>query len=267
VVNWGRGEGGVSVIALGSFQRMGSDVLIGVVKGFVSGFKNLIAPTNQTQQQQQQMMANPMQMQQPNATNPAGTFITTSPTPILPSATSNQLPPGTPQHPLNLTSPANGDDSNQDDNKQLGPFNGAYAILPSPAHPTSPGSSVLQIASKANLDPPQATLNTVWSGTNLPSHSASSLGHKSEPDASNTDALLGSYPDREPSENGGGEADSDDFIMGDVDVQSVESFVYPPSIPTSEAIGTCRLEGCSNPAYVDSITDLESEYCSRKHQE
>lgn len=76
-----------------------------------------------------------------------------------------------------------------------------------------------------------------------------------------------SCPDQDPSGYGDDGDEGDEVLVGDADVQSIESFVYPPSISTSESIGTCRLAGCSSPTLVDSITDLESEYCSQKHQE
>ena len=40
--------------------------------------------------------------------------------------------------------------------------------------------------------------------------------------------------------------------MGDVDVWSIKSSVYPQSAPTSGTIGTRRLEGRSNPTSVNS---------------
>jgi len=246
---------------------MGSDASDkGVVNGFVKGFRGLISPANQTQQQQ--TVANPTQTQQPpnNPTSSASTLITPPPITVLPSATSNQLSPGTSQHPFNLPSPTNGDNLNQNNNKQLDPFNGAYPTSPPPVYSTSSGSSVPQVANNTNPDPSETTPDSVWNGMSLPSYSTGSLGDASEPDVF-TDALPGSYPDQEPGENEGGEDSGGDILMEDMDVQSIRSSVYPPSVSTSEAIGTCRLEGCSNPTSVDSITDLESEYCSQKHQE
>lgn len=101
----------------------------------------------------------------------------------------------------------------------------------------------------------------------LPSYSADNLSYTSEPDDSNTDAPPGSYPDREPSEGGDGEDGDSEVVVRDMDVQSIDSLLCPPSVSTPEAIGTCKLEGCSNPTFVDPITDLESEYCSWKHRE
>ena len=151
--------------------------------------------------------------------------------------------------------------SPQNNNNQLGPFNGTYPSPP-PIQSTSPGSSVPQI-SDMNLDLTHITTPAaVWTGMSLPSRSAGSLSYTSE--GSNLDPGPGqtSYPNRGPGEDG-----EDQLSVRDVDIQSVEGPIYPPSISTPESIGTCRLKGCSNPIFVDSITDLESEYCSRKHQE
>jgi len=247
---------------------MGPDVSLGIVKALFNGLKSFVSPTNQTQQQQQQQTAaTPVQTQHAsqNTTNSASTFTTASPIAVLPSAISDQLSPGTFQHPPNLPFPANGGTPNQDDIKRLGPFNGVYPISPPPVYSAS-GSSVPQIANSTDPDPSQTTPNPVSNVMSLPSYSAGNLGHTSEPDDSNTDTPPGSDPDQEPSENGDGEDGDGEVVMGDMDVQSVESFVCPPSASTSETIGTCKLEGCSNPTFVDPITDLESEYCSWKHQ-
>ena len=84
----------------------------------------------------------------------------------------------------------------------------------------------------------------------------------SEPDIIYPDATSrGSGSERDLSENGDDGDGRDKRIVREVDGQSIGS-VLPP-----ESDGTCMLEGCSNPTFVDSITDLESEYCSRKHQE
>lgn len=252
----------------------GSDVVGGgVVKGFVKGFKNLISPTNQTQQQQ--TMVNPAQMQQPssNTTNPTsnvGALTIASPTTVIPSTAPNQLPPGTSQPPPNPPSPTNEGTSGQGSNKQLGPLNGVDPISQPPIQSTSAGSSVPQILDDTDLDPTQvAKPNIVWNGMSPPQYSAGSLGHTSEPDDSNADAILGqsSYQVRDPSENGDDGDGGDEVLVGDMDVQSIGSYVYPPSISASESIGTCRLRGCSNSTFVDSVTDLESEYCSWKHRE
>jgi len=121
---------------------------------------------------------------------------------------------------------------------------------------------VPQIASNIDLDPSQTAPNPVSNLMSLPSYSANNLSYTSEPDNSNTNAPSASYPDRGPSENGDGGNSDSKVVMGDVDVQSIKSFICPPSVSTLETISTCRLEGCSNPTFVDPITDLESEYCS-----
>jgi len=232
----------------------------GGIKGFVKGFKNFISPANQTQQQQ--LVANSAQTRQPPKTtsDPTGTLTTATPT--------TGLSPGAPQHPFSVPSPINWGTSIQNNNNRVGPFNGASPILPPPIHPTSSGSSVPQSPNSPNLDPWQPTQNAVSNGVTLPSYSAGSLRYTPEPDNSlSAEPIPVSHPDREPSENGGGGDEGDEVIVGDVEVQSIGSFVYPPSVPALEVAGICRLEGCPNPTFVDSITDLESEYCSRKHQE
>jgi len=237
-----------------------------VVRGFVQGFRSLISPTNQIQQQQ--TVTDPAQTRQPpnNTANPTSTLTTTSPITVLPSAPSNQLSPGTSQHPFNLLSPTNGGTSNQNNNGQLDPFDVAYPIPPPPTDSILSGSPVLQIANRTDLDPSQTTPNSAQIEMSLPSYSPGGADYMFEPDDSNTNALLGPYPDREPGKNGD-EGAGDEMLM-DVDVLSVKSFAYPPSVSTSEKIpGICSFEGCSNPTFVDSITDLEGEYCSRKHQE
>ena len=252
-------------LALDSFWTVRSDVSVGgAVKGLVKGFKSLMSPTNQTQQQQ--TVANPGQTQQPlnNTTNPtsnAGTLTITLPIMATRSAVSNQLSPGSSKHPSTISFPASGGTSDQGNNDKLDPFNGVNPISSSPIQSTSPGSSVPQILNNANQDP---TSNTLWNGVKIPPRSPGGHDYTSKPDDSNTDAVPGSYPDWDPSENGD---DGDGVLVGEVDAQSIGSFVYPPSIPASESMGVCKLEGCSNPTLVDSITDLESEYCSWKHQE
>ena len=240
----------------------------GGVRGFVQGFRSLISPTNQTQQQQQ-TVANPAQTQRPpnNTTNPSSILTTTLPTAVLPSATSNQLSPGSSQHPFNPPPPTIGGTSDQNNNKHLDPPNEVYPISPPPSYSATSGSSVPQIANNTDPGPSQTTSSPVWNGTSLPSYSASSLDYMSEPDDPDADALPGSYPNRESSENGDEGGGGDEMLVEDMDAQSFISFDHPPPVSTSEAIGTCRLEGCSNPTFVDSITDLESEYCSRKHRE
>jgi len=242
------------------------------VKGIVNGLRNFISPT------QQQSMMGPVQAQQPyvntNATSPtwnAGALTTASPTTTVSSAPSNQFPRGTSPHSYSLPPPNSGGISNQNDNNQLSPYNGAYPISPAPLiRSSSSGSSVPQISNTTNLDQSQVMPSAAWNGTSLPSYSAGYLDYASQPDDSDADAVPGSFLDQEHSENENeneNEGDEmDEVLVDDVDVQSIESFVYPPSVSSSGSIGTCKLKGCSNPTFVDSITDLESEYCSQKHQ-
>ena len=115
------------------FLGMGSDVLLGVVKAFVNRLKN--------------------------TTNSASTLTNTPPVTASPSATSNQLSPGTSKYPSNLLPPTSKGTSNQDDNKRLGPLNGTYPIPPPPICPTSSGSSVLQISNNTNPDLSQTAPN------------------------------------------------------------------------------------------------------------
>ena len=206
-------------------------------------------------------MANPKQTRQPPkiTTNPTGTLTTASPTAAL--------SPGTSQHPLSLASPINWGTSIQNNNNRAGPFNGTSPISPPPIHPTPSGSSVPQSPNSPNLDPRQTTQNAVSNGVTLPSYSSGILRYTPEPDNSlNAEPIPVSHPDREPSANGDGGDAGDEVIMGDAEVQSIGSFVYPPSVPALEMAGICRLEGCSSLTFVDSITDLESEYCSWEHQ-
>lgn len=264
VAKQGRNKGGVSVKLkshIWFFLEDGIRHFSGVVTGFVQGFKSIISPT-----QQQQMVADPAQIQQPsnNTTNTAGALTTASPTTVLPSATSNQLSPEASQHPSNLPSPTDAGTSNQNSNGQLGSFNEAYPVSPPPIQSTSSGSPVSPILNDTNPNPLQTSPNAVQNGMTLYSHSTDSLDYISELDDSNTDAILGSDSDREPSEDGdGGEGGEEVFV----DAESIKSFVYLPSTPALETICTCRLEGCSSPTFIDSTTDLESGYCSWKHQE
>lgn len=100
----------------------------------------------------------------------------------------------------------------------------------------------------------------VGSGVNPSSGSAKSLTHASEHDDANPDATGQiDAPEPDPGHNGDGEDAQDDPFAGGVDAQHLES-VLPP-----EYVNLCRLEGCSSPTFIDSITDLESEYCSWEH--
>lgn len=238
----------------------------------VVGFVKSLMP--QTQQQQQQTVTSPAQTQHPpnsviDPTRNTNTLTTAPPTTMIPSGTSNQLTTEMSQTSPNPPSPARGGILNQSNSNRPGLFNGGYPIPPPPSHPTPSESLVPQIPNNTNVDPSPTMPSTVRGMMSLPSYSAGSLDYTSEPDDPNADAIpdQSSYPDRDLSEDGDEEDGEDEVSVGDVDFQSVKSSVYPPSISTSESTGTCRLEGCSSTTFVDSITDLESEYCSRKHQE
>jgi hypothetical protein len=250
-------------------QRTRPDIFVGdVVKGLVQGIKTLISPTQQTQQQPQpqQTTANPMQTQDlPNNTSTlastTGPPTTTQLVAATPSSASNQVSPETSQQPSDLPFPTDGGTLNQDNPTQLDPSNGADPISPLPVQSTSDGTSVVQVPDDTDADP---TPEVVWTGMDLTSPSAEDLSYTSEPDySSDADAITGPspYPDEDSNENEDIRDGGDEPAEGDADVQSVESYNYPPSI------GPCGLRGCSNPAFIDSITDLESEYCSREHQE
>jgi len=104
----------------------------------------------------------------------------------------------------------------------------------------------------------------------LPSYLPGSPSRITEPDYdSSAGPIPGqtSHPDRDPGGSGDGGGGGDELVVGSVDVDSIKSSDYPPSISASESVGICGLEGCSNPTFVDSITDFESEYCSQKHHE
>ena len=63
--------------------------------------------------------------------------------------------------------------------------------------------------------------------------------------------------ERDLNESGERRDEGDESSEGEVDFQSIESVLLPGPV------GTCMLEGCSNSIPID---DLESEYCSKKHQ-
>ena len=249
------------------FQRTGPDIFVDVVRGFVRGIRTLISPTQQTQQlqQQQQTTANPMQTQ--DLPNNASTLASTTGPPTTaqsvaatPSA-SSQVSPETSQQPSGLPSPTDVGTLNLDNPTPLGPLNGVDPISPLSVQSTSDETSVPHVPGDTDPDP---TPEVVWTGMDLTSPSAEDLSYTSEPDySSDADAITGPspYPDQDPNENEDIGDGGDEPAEGDADVQSVESYNYPPSI------GPCELRGCSNPVFIDSITDLESEYCSRDHQE
>jgi len=204
------------------------------IQGYVRG---LLSPASQSQQQQ--MSVHPAQLQQ--APNNTANLISnmgaiTTPSPMLPAT------------------------PNQSNNNQPGPFNGARPFSVFPTQPTSPGITTPQFLNTANPYASRATNQNVM-GMGLVSRSDQSLSYASEPD----DTIHGMAGQRvDPASDFGEPADGRDetaeFFVGEVDVHSIGSF------PPPESVSTCMLEGCSNPTFVDSITDLESEYCSWKHQ-
>jgi hypothetical protein len=189
-----------------------------------------------------------------------GAPTTAQPVAATPSSSSSQASPETSQQPSDLPSPTDGGTLNQDNLIRLA-LDEEDPISPLPVQSTSDGISVPQVPNYTDADP---TPEVVWTGMDLTSPSAEDLSYTSEPGySSDADAITGPspYPDEDPNENGDIGDIGDEPAEGDADVQSVESYNYPPSI------GPCGLRGCSNPAFIDSITDLESEYCSREHQE
>jgi hypothetical protein len=249
-------------------QRTRPDIFVGdVVKGLVQGIRTLISPTQQTQQQPQPQQATANHMQTQDLPNNTGTLASTTsppttaqPVAATPSSSSSQASPETSQQQPDLPSPTDGGTLNQDSLIRLG-LDEADPISPLPVQSTSDGISVPQVPGDTDADP---TPEVVRTGMDLTSPSAEDLSYTSEPDySSDADAITGpfSYPDEDPNENEDIGDGGDEPAEGDADVQSVESYNYPPSI------GPCGLRGCSNPAFIDSITDLESEYCSWEHQE
>ena len=113
--------------------------------------------------------------------------------------------------------------------------------------------------SNADMDTTQATtIDVIGDRISLSSHSTQSLSYTSEPGDPNPDAM--GQVERDLSDSGGGGDLGDEAFVGDDDVDMGD-------FSSLESTSTCLLEGCSNPTFVDSITDLESEYCSWKHQE
>lgn len=212
----------------------------GAVQGFVNGVRSLISPPNQPQQQQ--VLIYPVQLQQPpnsivNPISNAGSITTNPPTAVTLPATSNR-----------------------GNNNQPGPFNGARTISSLPIQSASRGAPAPQILTTTNVYTTQTTRPSA-TGMSLVSRSAQSLSYASEPDDANPE-LTGQNVDseRDLSEDGGGQYGREESVGGEADVQSIGSALPPRSVDA------CMLEGCSNPTFVDSITDLESEYCSWKHQ-
>ena len=202
--------------------------------------------------------------------------------PLQPISPQKQLSAGTSQQSSSLPSQVTAGPSNQNAKPKLGPFNGAYPISPpSPtdqdpkpklgpfngAYPISIGSSALQTPNDTSPGTtPDTTPGTtpakksddVWKNMSHTSHSTDSLSYASEEE----DA--GAVPDQDAGNDGDG---GDESGVDDAESASINYSVYPPSTAASEHVGICRLNGCLNTTFVDPITDLESEYCSWKHQE
>ena len=201
---------------------------------------------------------------------------TTQPSSTLPSQStagpSNQpakprLGPFNGAYPISPPSPTDDDAANQNPKPKLGPFNGAYRpVSPIPIKSISSGSSVLQTPNDAtpgttpNTTPgttPAQNTDNVWKELSHTSHSTDSLSYASEDEDAGAGPGQASHPDQD--------AGNDGDVEGDT--VSISYSVYPPSTAASEHVGICRMKGCSSPTFVDPITDLESEYCSWKHQE
>ena len=177
-------------------------------------------------------------------------------------------------YPISPPSPTDGGTGSQNDKPKLGPFNGAYPISMPPSKSISSGSSSLQ---NPNDTTPGTTPDTtpvttpgttpaqkadnVWKELSQSSHSTDSLSYASE------DEDTGAAPGRTSGPDQDAGKDGDGAVVNDEDSASISYSVYPPSTVDSDHVGTCGLKGCSNPIFVDPITDLESEYCSWKHQE
>jgi len=177
-------------------------------------------------------------------------------------------------YPISPPSPTDGGTDSQTNKPKLGPFNGAYPISTPPTQSVSSGISGLQ---NPNDTTPGTTPDTtpvttpgttpaqksddVWKTLSQRSHSTDSLSYASEDEDTSAVPGQASGPDEDAGKDG------DVVVVDDTDTASISYSVYPPSTVASDHGGICGLEGCSNPILVDPITDLESEYCSRKHQE
>lgn len=207
----------------------------GAVQGFFNGVKSFVSPINQPQQQR--ISVNPAQPQQPpnNSANPVSNIDAMV---MLRAAL------------------------NRKNNNQPGPSNGARPPLFFPIQSASPRTPAPPILTTINAGTTQVVKPSAV-GMSLVSRSADSLSYASESDDTNPDVMGQRVdPERDPSKNGDSSDEGDESTVGDADFRSIRS--VPPS---EEVSSTCMLEGCSNPAFVDPITDLESEYCSQKHQE
>ena len=177
-------------------------------------------------------------------------------------------------YPISPLSPTDEGSGSQNPKPKLGPFNGAYPISTPTTQSLSSGSSALQ---NPNDTTPGTTPDTtpvttpgttpaqksddVWKALSQRSHSTDSLSYASEDEDTGVVPGQASGPDQDAGNDGDGVA------VDDADSASISYSVYPPSTVASDHGGICGLAGCSNSTFVDPITDLESEYCSWKHQE
>ena len=236
------GQGGGSKYQISISFSCGSQITFvgGVaVQGLVNGFRSFISPANQVQQQQ--MLAYSMQSQQP----PNDTFNPISSAGAITTTASQKMAVAT---------------LNQSNHNRPGPFNGARPLSLLSIQSTPSGIPALPVLNATNVGTTQP-MRSNPAGMSFISRSTQSLSCASEPDDTYpyfdvSDQRVDS--DRDLSEDGDGRYGRDEFTVGEVNVQSIG----PP-----DSVGTCTLGGCSNPTIVDSITDLESEYCSWKHQQ
>jgi len=167
---------------------------------------------------------------------------------------------------------------NEDEKPKLGPFNGAYPIATPPTQSISSGISALQTPNDTTPGTtPDTTPGTtpaqgsddVWKALSHRTHSTDSLSYASEEEDTGAVQDQASGHEQDAVKDGDEVAvdNEDEVAVDNADTASISYSVYPPSTVASDHEGICALEGCSEPVFVDPITDLESEYCSGKHQE
>ena len=244
----------------------------GADKGRVNGSTNP-SPTYPAEQRRWQTVTNPAKAWQPPNNSPDPTPNAGAPTiPLalgMTSATSirtrntsggtsnwdnrPRFGPFNGAYPVSLSPPTDWDPGSHNDKSRLGPFNGGHLISLPPAQPSSSGTLVLQALNSTNPDP---TLPP------KPGDVLMELSPLSPPPVA--PPVVTETPARTWTMGSGW----DEVAMGDADTQSSNLFVYPPPTSGPVQIGTHGLpKGCSKPAFVNPITDPESEYHSRKHQE
>jgi len=179
-------------------------------------------------------------------------------------------------------SPTNGGTGNQNNKSTLGPLNGSRPISTLPTQSLSSGSSALQNPNDTTPGTTPDTTPVTTPGTTPAqqsdnawkelsqrqrSHSSDSLSYASEDEDTGAVPGQASGPDQATGKDGDSGPGGGGLFADEADTVSISYSVYPPSTVASDQRGTCELEGCSNSTFVDPITDLESEYCSWKHQE